>query len=44
MIKGRKKSVIIIVVILIIILIAIYKIITISNKPKTTVDDFRNIK
>lgn len=44
MIKGKKKSVIIIVVILIISLIAIYNIITISNKPKTTVDDFRNLK
>ncbi len=45
MMKGKKKGVIIIVALLLmIIIIAIYKITTTSNKPKTSVNDFRNIK
>lgn len=45
MMKGKKKIAIIIAVILLIILIiAIYKVSTTSNKPKTSVNDFKNVK
>ncbi len=44
MMKGKKKVIIIILVILVIALIVIFRIANNSNKSKTSVNDFRNVK
>jgi len=44
MMKGKKKIVIIILIILVIVLIIAFRIANNSNKSKTSVNDFRNVK